>query len=242
MADDGLIADGGLSYLDVNLRAERQVNVHARTELDETEVLVDVAILALGGISHDTSCYGSGHLAHQYFLCVGCLDDDGRAFVLAAGFRQPGLMEVAVVMAHHLDVAIDGEPVGMDIGDTHEDGNHEPSVVEVLVLLHFLDDHHLAVGRRDHRVLRFAVEQADGTAEEVDDDGTEYRRDGANDVERPKISVTQQEEQQAVDHGIRTQSEYERIGSFAMQAYLLESLDSGHVVYASVGRDWKADE
>ena len=81
VADDGLVAHGGLSHLDIDFRVERQVNIHARAKLDEAQVLVDIAVLAFGGIGDDATGHGTCHLAHEHFLSIGRFDDDGGAFV-----------------------------------------------------------------------------------------------------------------------------------------------------------------
>ena len=83
-------------------------------------------------------------------------------------------MEVAVLMADGLDIPVDGEPVGVDIEQRHEDGDHDALLAEVLILVHRLTDDHLAVGRGHDDTLCVAIEIADGTAEEID----QYRVDG----------------------------------------------------------------
>ena len=58
-----LVACRVLSHLDTNLRAEREEDVNTRSELDEAEMLVDIAVVVSAGVGHDAACYGSGYLA-----------------------------------------------------------------------------------------------------------------------------------------------------------------------------------
>ena len=93
-------------------------------------------------------------------------------------------MVVAVEMLYKLHLAVDGEPVGMYVERTHEDRNHQSFVVEILVLLCFLNHDDLAVGRCHNEFIGVAIEVADRTAVEVErhhpgcakDEGKDYER------------------------------------------------------------------
>ena len=45
--DDGLVARSRLPHLHTDFGVDRQIDVHAAAELDEAQVLVDVAVLAI---------------------------------------------------------------------------------------------------------------------------------------------------------------------------------------------------
>ena len=216
VADDGLVAHGGLSHLDIDFRVERQVYIHARAKLDEAQVLVDIAVLAFGGIGDNATGHGTCHLAHEHFLSIGRFDDDGGAFVFGASLGQPSLVEIAVVVLGHLDVAVHGKPVGMYVGDAHKDGHHQSAVVEIFVFLYFLHNDHLAVSSGHDRIFRIAVEESDGAAEEVDDNQRENRCDAAHDIERQEATILQQKEQQAIEYGVACQCEEKRISALAV--------------------------
>ena len=110
-------------------------------------MLVDITLLIGLSIGDDATCHGSSYLAYQDVLTVGRSNHDVRMFVLLAGLGQPGLVVVAVLVVHELDLAIDREPVGMNIQRTHEDANHKTLVMEILILFGFLNNYNLAVGR-----------------------------------------------------------------------------------------------
>ena len=207
VADDGLVAYSGLTHLDIDFSVEGQIDVHARAKFDEAQVLVDIAVLAFGGIGHDATGHGTCHLAHEHFLSIGCFDDDGGTFVFGASLGQPSLVEIAVVVLGHLDIAVHGKPVGMYVGDAHKDGHHESAVVEIFVFLHFLHNDHLAVSSGHDRIFRVAIEESDGAAEEVDDNQRENRCDAAYDIERQEATILQQKEQQAIEYGVACQGE-----------------------------------
>lgn len=65
---DGLIAGSAITEVDADLSAKGQISINARTKLDEAHVLINVAVVALFCISHDTASHGTGHLTHEHFL------------------------------------------------------------------------------------------------------------------------------------------------------------------------------
>ena len=61
---------------------------------------------------------------------------------------------------------------GQDISEmkevwTHEDAYHQSFLMEISILLGFLNDYNLAVSRCYDQLLRVAIEVADGAAVEV---------------------------------------------------------------------------
>ena len=79
--------------------------------------------------------------------------------VLLACLGQPCLVVVAILVHHLLHLAINGEPVGMHIEQTHEDGDHEALLMEILVLHDFLYNHYLTVGRSNDKTLRVVLKK-----------------------------------------------------------------------------------
>jgi hypothetical protein len=72
-------------------------------------------------------------------------------------------------VANLLDNTIYGVPVGMHVEWAHEDGDHQSAVVEVVRLLHLLDNHNLTIGRSyNDTVCFFAREASRRTTEEID--------------------------------------------------------------------------
>ena len=88
-------------------------------------------------------------------------------FVLFAGFWQPSLVIVAILMMYELHASVNGEPVGMNVQWAHEDRNHQSLVVEILVLVCFLNHHYLAVGRSHDGTLCVTIKVTDGATVEV---------------------------------------------------------------------------
>ena len=87
-------------------------------------------------------------------------------------------------MVHELHLAVDGKPVCVNIPQTHEDAYHQTAVVEILVLLYFLDYDNAPIGRSDYNLLCIlAVEIADRTAIEINDNTINGVKDGE---ENPK--------------------------------------------------------
>ena len=131
-------------------------------------MLVDVALLLGLGVGHDATGHGTCNLTYQNINTIGGGDHDVGMLVLLAGLRQPSLMIVTVEMLYELHLSIDREPVGMDIQRTHKDRDHESLIMKIRVLLDFLDDHNLSIGRSHHEFVGVAVEIADRTTVEVE--------------------------------------------------------------------------
>ena len=71
-------------------------------------------------------------------------------------------------MVNELHLAIDRKPISMNIQRTHEDADHEAFIVEILVLLSFLDDHNLTIGRCHHKFLGVTIVIADRATVEIE--------------------------------------------------------------------------
>lgn len=67
---DCLVASYGITYFDIHLGIYREVEVDTRTQFDESHVVVTLCCPPYLGVSDNTSCHGSGHLAYRY-LCAG---------------------------------------------------------------------------------------------------------------------------------------------------------------------------
>jgi hypothetical protein len=90
-------------------------------------------------------------------------------FVLLAGLGQPGFVEITVLVMYEFHAPVHGIPVGVHVERAHEDTDHQSLIVEILIFLHFLDDHDAAVGRSHDDILCIPSIVADRTAVEVDD-------------------------------------------------------------------------
>ena len=109
-------------------------------------------------------------MAYQYVLTIGGGDDNRRTLVLDAGLRQPCCLKASVIVSCHLDCALHGHPVGVDIEQAHEDADHHAAVVEVFVLFDFLHHYDFAVGRCYDDIRRIlGFETSYGAAEEIDE-------------------------------------------------------------------------
>lgn len=75
--DNGLIAGRALVDLYERLGAERQIDINARAELDESQVLVDITLFALCCIRDYPTCHGACHLTHKNLFTLRSLDDNG---------------------------------------------------------------------------------------------------------------------------------------------------------------------
>ena len=124
------------------------------SELNEAQMLVDVAVFALFGVGDDAPSHCSGYLPTQYVDPVGSGNHHVCVLVFFACLGQPGLVEVAVEVLDELHAAINGEPVGVYVPQTHKDAHHDTAVVEVPVLVDLLDNDNLSVGRSNHNALR----------------------------------------------------------------------------------------
>ena len=134
-------------------------------------MLVDVAVFALFGVGDDATCHCACYLAAEDVGAFGGGDDYVGVLVLLARLRQPCLVEVAVVVGYGLHFAVNGEPVGVYVKETHEDAHHDATLVEVDILVDFLDYYYAAIGWSYYQArCVFFGEEAYGAAEEVDDD------------------------------------------------------------------------
>ena len=168
VSDDGLVAGGSLPYAHFDIGIYGQIEVYARAELNEAQMLVDVALLIGVNVSDDTSGYGTSHLAHEYLSALRRFYDYRRALIICAGFRQPSSLETTVLMVNAAHRAIDRYPVGMNVEQTHEDAHHDAAVVEILVFLDLLYDHHSAVARSYDHALSVLSEKTYWATEEID--------------------------------------------------------------------------
>lgn len=149
----GLVAGCGLSHLHAYLSAERQIYVNARSELDKSEMLVDVAILTLLGICHDASRHSTCYLSAQDVNTIRSCYDNVRMFVLFACLGQPCLVEVAVVVCYEFHTSVYGEPVGVYVEETHENTHHNAALVKVCVFVYFLNHYYTSVGWSYYNLL-----------------------------------------------------------------------------------------
>ena len=129
-------------------------------------------------------------------------------------------MEVAVVVGYGLHFAVNGEPVGVYVEEAHEDAHHDATLVEVDILVDFLDYYYAAIGWSYYQArCVFFGKEAYGAAEEVDDDAV----DGAHDCrEAPErhLAVYETPKQQR-DCCDNDEAINECVGSFAVKAYFL---------------------
>jgi hypothetical protein len=167
-----------------NLCSEREVEVNARAELDEAQMLIDIAVFARRGIGDDAASHSACHLPSQYLRAVGRFDDNQAVLVLIACLRKPCLVEIAVMMLYGLYLTVDGKPVGMHIKRAHEDGNHQSAVMEILSLFYLLNDHHTAVGGSHDYLLRVFIEITNGTTVKIHDNHVKHTKNGKKALER----------------------------------------------------------
>jgi hypothetical protein len=81
-------------------------------------------------------------------------------------------------MLHQGHLAVYWKPVGMDVEQTHENGHHDATVVEILILVNLLDNDHAAVGGSDNKVRRVVyVKNTDGATEKIQNDAIEDAKD-----------------------------------------------------------------
>ena len=90
---------------------------------------------------------------------------------------------ISLMVSSILDRAVNGNPVGVDVEEAHEDADHHATVVEIDILLSLFHYNHLAVGRSHYNALRLSLEGADGTLEEVQQDTVENGTNRNTDVE-----------------------------------------------------------
>ena len=141
-------------------------------------MFVDKAVLSLLGVGNDAARHGSGNLSAEYLLAVRSGEQDVGMLVFLTGLRQPCFMIVAVKMSDELHLAVDREPVGMDIYNAHEDGNHQTAVMEIFILVNLLNDNNLSVGWCHDNILGILRrEMADRTTIEIHNKGISHSKD-----------------------------------------------------------------
>ena len=177
------IACGLLSQAYQYLRPQWQVHVNTRTEFDKAQMFVNVALVIFVGITHNSSGHGTRHLSDEDVMSFRRFNDDSGTFIFQTGFGKPSLMEVTIFMLDRLDMAVNRKPVGMDIKQRHENGNHNPFVMEILVFLYFLKYYYLSVGWSNDQSFSVSVEEADGTPKEVDHNGIDNDCQSQNGIE-----------------------------------------------------------
>ena len=170
-----------LPDLDVHLRAEGEVEVDARAELNEAKVLVDIYALTDLRIGDDTACDSPSDLTDEDAIATLTADDDSRALVVRAALRQVSREEATIGVRDMLDDAITGDPVDVHIKDAHEDRYLQAAAAKQLRLLRLLDDDDTAVSRT-HDLQRAIAMLARLVAEEVNDSQIEEDRDSQEDV------------------------------------------------------------
>ena len=183
-------------------------------------MLVDVAILALLGVCDDAAGNSSCYLTAEDVLAIGSGDHNVGMLVLLACLWQPRLVVVAVLVLDEFHLAVDGEPVGMHIPQTHKDTDHESLVMEILVLFDFLNHHDATVGRSYDDVLGVVgAKVADGAAIEVGGDtiyGAEHNK------ECPEGYLCVEHEPQHNGYGYQSYGTIEKgVGTLAVYSDLL---------------------
>ena len=227
--DDGLIASGGLPEGDFDIGVKGEIDIHATAELNEAHVVVDIALLTFGGIRDDATRNGSCHLPHKDIVARGGLDDNRRTLILRGSLGKPCTHEVAIMMTHLTHDSLHGKPVGMDIGDAHEDADHQPSVVEVFVFVYLFDDHYVSVCRCHHHVVGgVAFEDADGASEEIDNDGVDGGKDNEYGPEGDGATCCQEPPAKGHDADEYGQSQYECGYAFMVYSILFYLFQSSH--------------
>ena len=147
-------------------------------------MFIDVAFFAWFGISDDAACHGSSYLACHYFYAFGSFDDYHRALVVRTGFGQPRFHEFAVLVSHFLDGAVYGIPVSVYVDQTHEDRNHQATVVKIFVFLDFFNNYNFPVGRGYYDLFSVLTEKANWAAEEIYQYAVYDKTDGSDNIPR----------------------------------------------------------
>lgn len=194
---------------------EGEIDVDARSELDESQVLVDVGLCSPASVCDDASCHGSGHLAHRQAASAVGEDADGGALVLGAGLGEVRRQEAPGVVLDVLDLALGRKPVGVHIERRHEDADHDGAGVEVLVLVYFLDGDYLAVDRGDDHAVPLALVVAGRAAEEVEDETIDDGGDGRADGRQPGLRG-QEEPGGDVDGDEHERQEHQDVGALVV--------------------------
>ena len=89
-------AHSGVAEFYIDCGRQREVEVDTRPEFNESEMVIDIGVVAWTGICHDTAGNCSGYLAHQDIMSLGSTDDNGGTFVFSARLGKIGREETAV--------------------------------------------------------------------------------------------------------------------------------------------------
>ena len=168
VSDDGLVAGGSLPYVHLDISINGQIEVYARAELNEAQMLIDVALLIGVNISNNTTGYSACHLAYEYLSALRRFYDYRRALIICTGFGEPSSLKATVLMINAAHCTIDWHPVGMNVEQAHEDAHHDAAVVEILVFLDLFYDHHPAVARSYDHAVSVLGEKTYRATEEID--------------------------------------------------------------------------
>jgi len=77
-------------------------------------------------------------------------------------------MIVTVEVFNSLYCSVYRKPIGMYVPKTHEDGDHDTTFVEILILFYFLYNNDMSIGWSYYNLLGiFAIKIADRTAIKV---------------------------------------------------------------------------
>lgn len=182
-------------------------------------MVLDRGLDAGVGVGHDTAGHRPGNLAHEHQLPFRRTDDDGRALVLGARFGEVGGTAAPVVVLGIYHLAVDGEPVGVDVQRRHEHRELYAAAFEVLPLVGLLQGYHLAVGGRHHGVNRVAGEMAAGGAVEVHNQKEEHNRHQADGSGNPPKGLRQPRPQGDVDEQQPGGKDCQHMGAFAVYLY-----------------------
>ena len=175
-----LVTSSCLAELHVYLCAKWQEAIHARTELDEAQMLVNIAILTFLGIGYYTACHSTGNLTTEYIYTIIRGDDSVSHLVLFTCLRKPRLVESTILMMYEFYLAINREPVGMHVEKAHEDTYHDTTLMEILVLVNFLNHNDATISRSNNDIFRVILSEiADRTTEEVYNDTIYCREDNS---------------------------------------------------------------
>ena len=79
----------------------------------------------------------------------------------------------------------------MDVGNRHENGNHQAAVVEILVFFHLFNHHHLAISGCHHYPFHVAGELAERAAEEIDCNAVKHNAGCRKHIEWKQTNVFQ---------------------------------------------------
>jgi hypothetical protein len=103
------------------------------------------------------------------------------------------------MVAHKFYDTFYGEPVGMNVRNTHEYRNHQAAVVEVFIFIDFFNHHYATVGRSYHRLFGLALVMTQRTSEKVNDNAVNQRRKDSNDPEEHHATIFAQIIKRTID-------------------------------------------